>query len=262
MKYVIITGATGVLGKCYSKAQASLGENLILIGRSQEKLSALKDELTTVNSSIDIKLFSCDLSKTDDVLMLTKTLSKEDFEIKRLINVAGVDTQMAFEKYTYDKAIFQMNVNFQSVICITKYALTNNSIDLEILTVSSLCGATPMPYFALYSATKCALINFFDSIRFEYKNTKVKITTLMPGSIPTRPDIIADIKKQGLTGRLSKKSPEYVVKSSLKALSKNKRHIVPGAYNKFVYFLSKITPYKLQSKIIARKFSQKQKDAF
>ena len=76
----------------------------------------------------------------------------------------------------------------------------------------------------------------------ELKGQKVKLTLLCPGSVPTRDDIIEDIKAQGLTGKLSQKSPNYIVKKGLKALEKNKTVCVPGAYNRLVRFISSITP--------------------
>ena len=132
----------------------------------------------------------------------------------------------------------------------------------EIITISSMSGVTPMPYFAEYSATKSALIYFYKGLKKELKGSGVKITVLCPGSVPTRQDIIKDIKSQGLTGKLSKKSPKFVVEKGLKALSKNKTICVPGFYNKVVSFISRITPYSVKASVIAKKFKDKEKDAF
>lgn len=262
MKYVIITGATGGLGKAFCYDQIRRNENLILVGRNLDKLSNLKADLLKENPSCDVKLYTCDFSLSSSREELFESLLVDGLRVKRLINVAGVDTQMSLSAFKREKLLFQIRVNYEATVDITKFVLDNYLDGCEVLTVSSLCGATAMPYFASYSSSKSALVNFFDSIRYEYKDVNVKITTLMPGSIPTRPDVIEDIQKQGLTGKLSSKSPDYVVKTAMRDLEKNKRHSVPGFYNKVVYFLSKITPYGLQSKIIAKKFSKKQKDAF
>lgn len=262
MKYVIITGATGGLGKAFCLDQIKRNKNLLLVGRNLDKLIKLKADLIKENDACDIKIYKCDLSLPSSREELFESLIFDGVKVKRLINVAGVDTQMSLSSFNREKLLFQIRVNYEATVDLTKFVLDNYLDGCEILTVSSLCGATAMPYFASYSSSKAALINFFDSIRYEYKDVNVKITTLMPGSIPTRPDVIEDIQKQGLTGILSSKSPNYVVKTAIKDLEKNKRHSVPGFYNKVVYFLSKITPYGLQSKIIAKKFSKKQKDAF
>ena len=123
-----------------------------------------------------------------------------------------------------------------------------------------MSGTTPMPYFAIYSASKAFLLNFFTSLRYEVKNAK--ITTLIPGGVPTRPDIINDIRVQGITGKMSSKPADFVVKKALKALNKNKRKVIPGAFNKFVYFLEKTTPLSVRCRYIAGKWSKKEKDHF
>ncbi len=262
MEYVIITGATGGIGKAFVEACAEEGLNLILIGRSIKKLDALKIEILTRFSSINVLTFDCDLSCEKSRSALYEKINSLDIKILRLINVAGVDTQKAFEKYTQEKLIFQSRVNFESVVSTTLFALKNNSNNLSVITISSMCAATPMPYFALYSATKAALVNFFKGIQKEYSKKSVCFTTVLPGSVPTRTDIIEDIEKQGLTGKLSKKTPAYVAKKSLMAAKRKKSIVIPGFYNKLVYFFSKITPYCITSKIIKKKFSIKEKDAF
>ena len=123
-----------------------------------------------------------------------------------------------------------------------------------------MSGSTPMPYFAIYSATKSALINFYTSLRYEVKDAK--ITVLAPGGIPTREDVIKDIKRQGCSGKLSSKPAEFVVKKALKGLDKNKRLVIPGAFNKFVYGIEKIAPLGLRCRFVAKKWKNKEKDAF
>jgi short-subunit dehydrogenase len=124
-----------------------------------------------------------------------------------------------------------------------------------------MSGVSPMPNFAIYSATKCCLTNFFKALRVELKG-KVKITTVMPGGVYTRPDVVNDIKGQGLWGKLSAKNPDFIVKKSLKAVKRNKKVEIPGFWNKFLYFILKITPENLTLKIIRNRWSKQQKDAF
>lgn len=264
MVYTLITGATGGLGKAFTKICAKNNENLILTARSIDSLNDFKGELLSINPTIDIKTFACDLSSELSRKDLFNFIKENCLTVARLINVAGVDTQKAFELYSQSKLLFQTRVNLESVLDLTLFVINNRLTDtkLEILTISSLCGASPVPYFAVYSATKSALITFMKAIRFEQKGKNVTITTILPGSIPTRPDIVEDIKKQGLQGRLSKKTPTFVAQKSLNALKRRKSIYVPAFYNKIVYFFSKITPDFIAQKVLARKFSSKQKDAF
>ncbi len=262
MEYSLVLGASGVIGQNFAVSLAKRGENLFISGRSIDKLNLLKDKLLEINGKIDVKVYASDLADNNSVQGLIDAFNKLNALVGGLYYVSGIDTQKAFIEYDYNKIINQTRVNFESAVLLSNFALKNRGESLKILIVSSMCGLIPMPYFALYSATKSALINFFTSLRYENKGKNVKITILAPGSVPTRPDIISDIKKQGLTGKLSSKSPEYVVKKGLKALEKNKRICIPGFYNKTVAFFSKITPNFIKLNIIKSKFKKKSKDAF
>ena len=259
MGYVLITGATGGIGSEFCR-QLVIENDLLLTGRSQEKLENLKSSLLTLRPSANIELFSADLTDFDKRQELFDFADQKGIKFSGLFSVAGVDTQKEFIKYTQQKIAFQIRVNVESTIAITHGVLLRREKDLKILTVSSMSGTVPMPYFAIYSATKATLNSFFKSLRYEVKDAK--ITTLMPGAVPTREDIKKDIQVQGLTGRLSSKPVDFVVKKALKGLEKNKQRVIPGAFNKFIYFIEKITPKSIQCRYIAKKWSKKEKDNF
>ncbi len=132
----------------------------------------------------------------------------------------------------------------------------------EIITVGSMSGVSPMPYFALYSATKAMLANFYTSLHYELKERGIKVTVVMPGGVPTRPDVIEDIKGQGLWGRLSSKPADFVAKGSLKAAAKNKIRYIPGSFNRFLFVVMKLVPKKIVLRFIARRWKKQTKDAF
>ena len=261
MEYSLVLGASGGIGKEFCRQLLLKGENLIISGRSLNKLELLKNELAFSFKSADIKCQPLNLESEEERLNFFNVLESEGVKIKGLYYVSGIDTQKAFTKYDQNKITIQARVNFEGALSLTSFALKNRAEELKILIVSSACGFTPMPYFSEYSATKAGLIYFFKALKQEL-DKKVKLTILCPGSVPTRVDIVEDIKKQGLQGKLSKKSPKFVVEKALKALEKNKTVCVPGFYNKLTTTLAKITPYKIQAKIIAKKFKTKEKDAF
>lgn len=259
MAYTLITGATGGIGSEFCR-QLVLTDDLFLTGRSEEKLSKLKKELLEINPNAKIIVFSADITDESQREAIFSEADANGVRFGGLINVAGVDTQKEFLKYDQQKIVFQVRVNLEATLSITHSVLKRREKSLKILTVSSMSGTVPMPYFAIYSATKACLINFFTALRYEVADAK--ITTLMPGAVPTREDIKRDILIQGLTGRLSAKSPEFVVRKGLKALQKNRAKCIPGAFNKLVYFIERITPKGVQCAYVKRKWKNKEKDAF
>lgn len=261
MEYTYISGATGGIGKAFTKECAKKGYNLFLTARSQQKLELLKSEIEK-EYKVDILTFACDLTDENQRQDMVEYAVQKGIEFNRIINVAGVDTQKAFMDYTLEKVLFQMRVNVESTISLTHLLLLHRAQETQVITISSMSGASPMPYFALYSATKCMLTNFFTSLHYELKKSGVKVTTVLPGGVPTRQDIIEDIKNQGLWGKLSAKSPEFVAKKSLRAVEKNKLTYIPGGFNKFLNFIMKLAPKKIVLKFIANRWKKQTKDAF
>ncbi len=261
MAYVFISGATGGIGKAFVYACAKRGDNLYLTGRSQEKLLALKEEVGKTYP-IEIEIFACDLTCENSRTLMIDDISAKGIKFSSIINVAGVDIQKGFLEYTKEKVLFQIRVNCEATVHLTHALLGLREEKCELLTVSSMSGQSPMPYFALYSATKAMLTNFFTSLHYELKKDGVKVTTVLPGGVYTRPDIIEDIKGQGLWGKLSAKTPEFVAIKSLKAVKKNKIKYIPGGFNKFLNFIMKLAPKKIVLSFIAKRWKKQSKDAF
>ncbi len=259
MAFTLVTGACGGLGKEFCKTLI-LTDDLFLTGRNEQKLLLLKEELQRIAPKKRIEIFAADLTSEEERKKLFVFADKKKMTFSGYVAVAGVDIQKEFVKYTPEKVVFQTRVNFEANVAICHAVLLRREENLKILIVSSMSGSTPMPYFAVYSATKSALINFYTALRHEVKNAK--ITVLAPGGIPTREDIKKDIEIQGITGKLSSKPADFVVKKALEGLEKNKRLVIPGAFNKFVYAIEKIVPTGLRCRYVARKWKNKEKDAF
>ena len=239
--FTFISGATGGVGRAFAFACAKEGA-LFLTGRSGEKLSALQAEILQKFPDCRIECFAADLTDENSRRAMYAHIEEAGLTFRRLINVAGADIQKAFEKYTDEKLVFQCRV--------------------EIVNISSISGVYPMPYFAVYSATKAALSSFSSSLRLELKREGVKVTAIEPGGIYTRPDVCKDIEGQGLWGKLSAKKPEYIARKSLAAVKKNRRVCRPGFWNKFIACVPRVLPLSLRMRFIARRWSKLEKDAF
>ena len=259
--YTLVTGATGGRGEEFCRQLAARGDRLFLTGRSPERLAALSGRLAAEFHAVQTDFFPCMLDDEKQRAALFADIDAKGVRISRLVYVAGVDTQLAFEKYDQQKLLFQTRVNFEAAVSTARYAMERRTQDFGILVVGSMSSACPMPYFALYSATKIAICYFFSALRTELKGS-AKVTVVMPGGVPTRPDIIEDIKRQGLKGRLSAKPKAFVVKKALAGAEKNKRIVIPGLFNKFTYFITKIVPVSWQTAFVAKHWSGREKDAF
>ena len=262
MSYTLVTGACGHLGGAFVAQAIGAGEDLVLIGRSLSRLEKKKEEILSSGYPKEVKIYAVDLSDEGSRCEAFKKMEDDGVRVSRLINAAGADIQKGFDKYTQEKIAFQCRANFEGAVAFCLFALNRRAKTLEIVNISSVSGIYPMPYFALYSASKSALTSFSRSLREEQKKNGVKVTAVLPGAMPTREDIKEQIKGQGLWGKLAAKSPEFVAKKSLRAVRKNKGYYIPGFWNKVMNIGTKCIPLSLKMKFIAKRWSKIQKDAF
>ena len=100
---------------------------------------------------------------------MMEKITEDGVKISTLVNVAGADIQKGLTEYTEEKLCFQCRVNFEAAVSLCRFAIANKSEKLEIVNVSSVSGIYPMPYFAIYSATKGALTSFSLALREDEK---------------------------------------------------------------------------------------------
>ena len=261
-KYALITGATGGLGKAFVYETAKDGYSLLLTGRSIDKLTALREELLGQFPDTEVRLYAADLSSENSRKQLMGKIDEEGLKISLLANVAGADIQKGLTEYTEEKICFQCRVNFEAAVSLGRFAIERKSTHLNIVNVSSVSGIYPMPYFAIYSATKGALTSFSQALRQEMKGKGVHVTVILPGAMPTREDIKEQIKGQGLWGKLAAKTPQSVARIALRAVEKNKRKVIVGFWNKVMRIGTAWMPTSWRLKFIASRWSKITKDAF
>ncbi len=261
-KYALITGATGGLGKAFVEVLAEQGYALFLTGRSEGKLSFLKEELSKTFPQTLVKTYAADLASEESRKGLFSKIREEGVFLSVLVNVAGADIQKGLEEYTQEKLTFQCRVNFEAAVTCSRFAIEQKADKLQIINISSVSGIYPMPYFAIYSATKGALTSFSLALRAEMKGKGVSVTAILPGAMPTREDIKAQIQGQGVWGRLAAKSPKSVAIASVKASRKNKGKVIIGFWNKVMRCSTAWIPAAWRMKFIACRWSKISKDAF
>ncbi len=260
--YALVTGATGGLGKAFVYALVKRGYKLLLTGRSEEKLRALQQEIAESFPDLETRAYPADLSDENSRLALMQAVQGDGLSLSLLANVAGADIQKSLVEYTEEKIRFQCRVNFEAAVSLCRFAIENKAERLKIVNVSSVSGIYPMPYFAIYSATKAALTSFSVSLREEMKKQNVSVTAVLPGAMPTRDDIKAQIKGQGIWGKLAAKTPQSVAEASLRAVDKNKRKVIVGFWNKVMRVSTAWLPASWRLHFITKRWQKIRKDAF
>ncbi len=185
-KLALITGASNGIGYELAKIFAKNNYNLILVSRGQEKLDKTKEDLIEFNS--EVTTYSADLSNYDEIEKLKKWTIAQNIEIDTLVLNAGIGLGGDFIHSTdLDKELNLIRLNVDSIVHMFKFFL-KDMVDKNygnVLVTSSLSGTAPIPFEAVYGASKAFVNSFFYAIRNEIRTTNVHMTLLLPGATET-----------------------------------------------------------------------------
>jgi len=258
-RYVLLTGATGGLGRAFAEELIKTNKNLILTATNQERLEKFRLELLKINNNIDIVCYACDMSSEGSRKNLFDSITSGEYNIEMLINNAGYITEGEIASVTPESIRQAVRVNCEGTADITKWIIDcrDKNKKLEILTVASLAAEYPMPYMAVYAASKAFVLSFMTALREEVKEQNVVVSTVIPSGIYTTQAMKDAIASQGLGGKLSSMTPEKIVQIALKKMGK--AIIVPGAFNKLTRFVSGFASYTALARITGKRWKKSQK---
>ncbi|MGY0393798.1 SDR family NAD(P)-dependent oxidoreductase [Fusobacterium sp. SYSU M8A802] len=187
-KIALITGATSGIGRSCAIALAKLGMNIIIVGRRENLLEELKNE---IESQYSTKVFSLKLDVRDssEVFTSLSSLPESWKNIDVLINNAGL--ALGLEKLylnTPEDFSTVFNTNVIGLLNVTN-ALVPNMIKrgttATIVNIGSVAGDAAYAGGAVYCASKAAVKTLSDGLRIDLVDTKIKVTDVKPGLVET-----------------------------------------------------------------------------
>ncbi len=235
MKVTLITGASLGIGQAFAKQLASEKHNLLLIARSENKLKVLCDELMA-KYNIKAYYFPLDLTKPGADQTLFEETETRGLQVDFLVNNAGIGSAGDFLEHDLQSEIAMMHLNMDAMVALTYRFLPQMRARKrgKIINVSPMAGFIPIPYMAVYAASKAFVHSFTQGIAEENRLFNIQTMLLCPGATETNffeaAQIGADRKSSFSTNKLE--TPEEVVTSGLKGLKRNKRVTISGTQNK------------------------------
>jgi len=186
-KVILISGATGGMGREIAKLLVKEGCHLALLARNENKLKALVDELKSEKA--DCLSIKCDVKNKNEIKNAVESTKKRFGRIDIAILTAGVLIPNPVEDFKSSIIKDTMDINFMANIYFLEYLLPimkkqKNSI---IAAVSTLPDKRGVPGWGAYGASKAALSLFLESLRAEVlQKYGIKIITIKPGSVKTQ----------------------------------------------------------------------------
>ena len=173
-KRVLLTGATGGIGRATARALAAAGAELILTGRNVEALTELGAELNA-------RIIVADLMKHDEVRRLVDEAGVVDI----LVANAGLPGTAPLTRFSFNAIGRVLDVNLQAPILLTNALIEGmrSRGGGHLLYISSMAGKVASPLSSLYSASKYGLRGFAQCLRLELHDDHIGVSCIFPGII-------------------------------------------------------------------------------
>lgn len=184
---VLVTGATGSIGEAISRRFAVEGATVVLTGRSEEKLSVLKQKFEEEKLRVDCVVM--DVTKATSIAQAMQTVADKFGKIDVLVNNAGYSARSE-KMYLHEQSIENidglMAVNLRGVILtsreVVKYMKDSNQG--RIIHISSIVGMQGKTKHAEYSAAKAGLFGLMKSQAIELGKYAITVNCVSPGLVP------------------------------------------------------------------------------
>lgn len=177
-KTAVVTGGNSGIGYATAKKLKEEGAQVVITGRSSEKVKAAAAELGVKGITADV----LDLAALDSAVEQIK----EAFgELDILFVNAGIFAPAPVGQISEDMFDHQMGINFKGAVFTIEKLLPILKDGASIINLSSVNAYTGMPNTAVYAASKAALNAYTRTAATELAPRKIRINAVNPGPIHT-----------------------------------------------------------------------------
>ena len=237
----LVTGASSGIGREIAKVLAERGYDLILTARRADRLRELADELP-----VRVEVIPADLTDRAQVKALWEQVKDQDIDI--LVNNAGRGLFGPFDETDLNTELAMLEVNIVALHTLTKLFLPKMKARGRghILNVASSAAFLPGPLLSSYYASKAYVLRLSEAVAEELRRagSKVTISILCPGPVPTEFDQVADVRFS-IPGTDSASVARLAAAGTLRG----QFLILPGARMKAVHFFQRFVPDKILARL-------------
>ena len=198
-KKILITGATGGIGKALVKKFTSLEGNVLATGTKNEKLDLLKKEFPEIN------ILKFDISEHSKIEEFIENVNSQLTSLDVVVNNAGItldNLSLRMKDEEWQKVI---DINLTSTFLLCKYAIKKMLKNKygRIVNIASIVGHTGNIGQANYAASKSGMIGMTKSLAIEYAKKNITLNCVSPGFIQSNmTDKILESIKAVLTSKI------------------------------------------------------------
>jgi 3-oxoacyl-[acyl-carrier protein] reductase len=181
-KVVLITGASGGIGKAIAKKFAGAQAKVVL-----NDIIPAEEALKSFSQEIGAKYFLADVVKLEEVEKMIQDIQKDFGKLDVLVNNAGITQDRTLAKMTKEEWQRVIDVDLTGVFNCSKAALSSLIANQgNIVSISSLVGLRGNFGQTNYAAAKAGIVGFTKALMKEVGRFGVRVNAIAPGFIETR----------------------------------------------------------------------------
>ena len=187
---IVVTGAGAGIGRAAAKTYAALGATVVLMGRTEEKIETIYDEIANAGYPTPaIYPFDLSRAKEEDYDEMASILQAEFGHLHGLLHnasILGERTPLSqYEARTW-RHVMHVNVNAAFMMTQALLPLLESSDDASVIFTSSSVGQQGKAYWGAYSVSKFATEGMAQVLAAELENiSNIRVNTINPGATRT-----------------------------------------------------------------------------
>jgi short-subunit dehydrogenase len=248
----IVTGASSGIGRAVAMELARQGASVVLVARREERLRELAEKIKTFGQPVEI--VAGDINDPAVRQQAVDVAQSKFGGLDILVNNAGLGAVGLFEHAAPDRLRKVMEVNFFSLVEMTRIALPllKQGVTPILVNISSILGRRGVPYNTEYAASKFAVSGFSESLRTELIAEGVDVLVVCPGTTQTEFfDRAIDNVEKPKWPEHTPISSEEVARQIVRAMRLGQHEIVPYLWGKVLCWLNRLC-HRLVDRIMAR----------
>lgn len=240
-KRILLTGATGGIGRHLALILAKKGAKLALVGRDANKLEALASEIAQTGAQAEMIIADFEVINTAQHVAAVAIEKLGDIDI--LINNAAILDFIQLEDQSPERIAQMIHINVTAPIQLTRALLPKFKAKNQghFVMIGSILGSLGFPHYATYCASKFAVHGFSQALRRELTDTKIGVTYVAPRGVNTPMNDDATLAMLAKTGG-HVDAPEKVAAIVIKALENEKQEVFIGQPESFFAWLNGVMP--------------------
>ncbi|MCC6174555.1 MAG: SDR family oxidoreductase [Chloroflexi bacterium] len=224
----LITGASSGIGEAFVQALAARGLTLVLTGRDETRLRTVAREAAE-RFGVRVEAVVLNLADLDAPERLKQATDRLGLQPDLLVNNAGLGALGPFAEIPLERLLEIVQVNDEALVALTALYLPNMLVQRRggIINVSSAASFQPIPYFAIYAASKVFVTRFSQALWSECRGKGIRVVVTCPGPV-------ADTRFSTRAGSVNafegvaRMPREAVVEGALRALGRGDPFDAPG----------------------------------